>query len=80
MDWLNWALRAFTIVGGTFAFICFVVGAFSLYTSIRASLELWQAKRRFYKFQKESPEFQLFTRYYDTHNANTKKETPTGRG
>lgn len=80
MDWLNWALRAFTVVGGIFAFICFLAGAATIYANLKYSLELWLAKRRFYRFQKESLQFQTFVQHQDTHNEPTKKETPSGRG
>lgn len=71
MDWLNWTVRAFTVIGGLVALVCIIAGAATIITSVRASLEIWAAKRRFYKLQKESPEFQAFLMHFDPKTKDT---------
>ena len=61
MDWLFWAVRIAVVLGGAMFLICFYVGAKSLYSIISSSLEIWAAKKKFYKFQSQHPE--VFKRY-----------------
>lgn len=52
MDWLNWAVRIATVIGGIFFLVCFYVGAHSLLTAWRTELMLWEAKRRWLAIQR----------------------------
>lgn len=61
MDWLNWTVRAFSVLGGIMFLLCFWMGARSLYSILSNSLEIWAAKKKFYTFQRQNPE--LFKRY-----------------
>lgn len=56
MDWLNWAIRIATLLGGTVFFICFVFGALSLINAWRAELLLWEAKRKWLAMQRAEAE------------------------
>jgi|Laugresbdmm110sd_1035091.scaffolds.fasta_scaffold91745_3 hypothetical protein len=53
MDWLNWAIRIATVLGGVFFLACFYVGAHSLFTAWRSELVLWEAKRQWLALQRE---------------------------
>jgi len=52
MDWLNWAVRIATVLGGIFFLVCFYVGAHSLFTAWRSELMLWEAKRQWLALQR----------------------------
>ena len=68
MDWLNWTIRAFTVIGGTFAFVCFLLGAFTLWGLWRNACELYKAKKKFHAYQQQSREFKIW------QNAQEEKE------
>jgi len=53
MDWLEWAIRIATILGGTVFLICFYFGAHSLITAWRSTLILWEAKRKWLALQRD---------------------------
>jgi hypothetical protein len=57
MDWLNWTIRAFTVIGGTVFLICAAIGAANIITATRSVMELWKAKRRWAALSKIGPEF-----------------------
>lgn len=52
MDWLEWAIRIATVLGGVVFLICFYFGAFSLITAWRSTLVLWEAKRKWLALQR----------------------------
>lgn len=57
MDWLEWAMRIAVVFGMSVFVICAYLGAHSLITAWRISLELWQAKRRYYALRAQTPGF-----------------------
>jgi hypothetical protein len=57
MDWLEWAMRIAVVFGMSVFIICAVIGAQSLITAWRISLELWQAKRRYYALRAQTSSF-----------------------
>jgi hypothetical protein len=52
MDWLDWAIRIATVIGGIFFLMCFYVGAHSLFTAWRSELLIWEAKRQWLSLQR----------------------------
>jgi len=52
MDWLDWAIRIATLIGGIFFLMCFYVGAHSLFTAWRSELLIWEAKRQWLSLQR----------------------------
>lgn len=57
MDWLEWAMRIAVVFGMSVFIICAVIGAQSLITAWRISLELWKAKRRYLALQRQAAGF-----------------------
>jgi hypothetical protein len=53
MDWLNWAIRIATVLGGLVFLVCFYFGAHSLITAWRSTLILWEAKRKWLALQRD---------------------------
>lgn len=53
MDWLNWAIRIATVLGGLVFLVCFYLGAHSLITAWRSTLILWEAKRKWLALQRD---------------------------
>jgi hypothetical protein len=60
MDWLEWAIRIAVALGGVVFLICFFLGALSLVSAWRITLEVWMAKRRFYAMQKAGKQYNDF--------------------
>ena len=63
MDWLNWTVRAFTVIGGAVAILCLLVGAKAIINVLISSMEIWSARKKFHQFQKAKPE--MFKKYLE---------------
>jgi hypothetical protein len=70
MDWLNWAVRIATALGGIMFLVCFTIGALSVYNAWRATLILWQAKKRWLDLQRQPKPFQDKVRYEEQDDKN----------
>jgi hypothetical protein len=68
MDWLNWAIRIATVLGGVMFLVCFVIGALTVFNAWRATLLLWQAKKKWLDLQRQPKGFQDKVRYEDQNN------------
>lgn len=57
MDWLNWLVRIFSLIGGIFFLFCFLLGFWTFWGVLKNAAELYKAKRKFHHFQRQSKEF-----------------------
>jgi len=57
MDWLNWTIRAFTVIGGVVFVVCALIGAASIINATRAIMVLWVARRKWAATKAGGPEF-----------------------
>ena len=52
MEWLDWAVKAATVIGGTFFLVCALVGFYYLLQTYRSTLIFWQARKRWLEQQR----------------------------
>jgi hypothetical protein len=75
MDWLEWAIRIATVLGGSVFLICFYFGAYSLITAWRSTLVLWEAKRKWLALQRDEADKRKRTKQHTDDDEDKEDDT-----